>query len=119
MPAPIVLALALGLQAAPAPAPAAAASPRCPGPRLEEVEAKAAGGGRFAFSGPMRAPFLNLWRQGERPPLPVEPDSVTLLAKAGEPLVLIYARTGCALAVLRASRAEVYQALRAGIGPAV
>jgi hypothetical protein len=118
MPAPLALALALGLAAA-TPPPAAGPTPRCPGLSLDELETRLAAAERFAFTGAMRAPFMLLWGQAERPPLPLEPDSVTLLAAPGQPFLIIYGRTGCALAVLRAGRPEVFQALRSSIGPAV
>jgi hypothetical protein len=117
MAATVDLALALALQIALSPAPDA--EPVCPGPRVAEVEAQIGAGQRFAFTGPMTAPFLQLWMQGQRPALPVEPDNITVLAEPGLPLLILYGRRGCALGVLRASRPDLFQAMRSSIGPAV
>ena len=115
MAATLDLALALMLAAAPAPE----AEPACPGPRVDELETRLGARERFAFSGQMTSPFLRLWQQGERPALSVEPDHVTVLAEPGVPLLIVYGRNGCALGVLRADRPELFQAMRAAIGPAV
>ena len=119
MAATVPLALSLALRIATAPAPELPQpAPACPGPSMAEVEAQL-GGQRFAFGGPMTAPFLQLWLQGQRPALPVEPDSITVLAEPEAPLLILYGRRGCALGVLRASRPELYHAMRSSIGPAV
>ncbi|HMR32063.1 MAG TPA: hypothetical protein PKA13_12715 [Geminicoccaceae bacterium] len=118
---PLALSLALGVALAPVPEPAQPA-PACPGPSMSEVEGRlgdASGAERFAFAGLMTPAFLQLWLQGERPALPVPPDSITVLAEPEAPLVILYGRRGCALGVLRATRPELYQALRSSIGPAV
>lgn len=118
MAATVELALALALQVAlPAAPPADQAA--CPGPRVAEVEAQLGDVQRFAFSGRMTIPFLQLWLQGQRPALPVEPDNVTVLAQPGLPLLILYGRSGCALGLLRASRPDLFQAMRSSIGPAV
>ncbi|MFO1067978.1 MAG: hypothetical protein U1E14_05575 [Geminicoccaceae bacterium] len=109
--------LALGLRAAAAAMPATPAT--CPGPSLAAIEAEVGPADRFAFAGAMRLPFLQLWARGQHGSLPVEPDSITVLARPERPLVIVYARTGCALGLIEASRPEVFDALRAGIGPAV
>jgi hypothetical protein len=116
MPAPALL-LAFGLQVVAAAAPAL--SRACQGPSLATVEAEIGPADRFAFAGAMRLPFLQLLARGRHAPLPVEPDSITVLARPERPLVIVYARTGCALGLIEASRPEVFDALRAGIGPAV
>jgi len=115
MAATLDLALALVLAAVPAPE----ARPACPGPSVDELETRLGARERFAFSGSMTGPFLQLWQQGERPALPVEPDHVTVLAEPGAPLLIVYGRDGCALGVLRADRPELFQAMRSVIGPAV
>jgi hypothetical protein len=115
MAATLDLALALLIAAGPVPD----TKPVCPGPRVREVEAQLGVGERFAFSGAMTTPFLHLWQQGRRPALPAPPDNVTVLAEPGLPLLILYGRHGCALGVLRASRPELFQAMRSSIGPAV
>lgn len=118
---PLALSLALGIALGPSPEPARPA-PACPGPSMAEVESRigdATHAERFAFAGLMTPPFLQLWLQGERPALPVLPDSITVLAEPEAPLVILYGRRGCALGVLRATRPELYQAMRSSIGPAV
>ena len=127
MAATVELVLALALQIAPGPSdlgPAALGQApevetACPGPRIAEVEARLGGGQRFSFSGQMTAPFVQLWLHGQRPALPILPDSITVLAEPGLPLLILYGRHGCALGVLRASRPDLFQAMRSSIGPAV
>ena len=120
MAATVPLALSLALRIAMAPSPGLPQpTPACPGPSMAEVEARLGPGQRFAFGGLMTPPFLWLWLQGQRPALPVEPDSITVLAEPEAPLLILYGRRGCALGVLRASRPELYQAMRSSIGPAV
>jgi hypothetical protein len=120
MAATVPLALSLALRIAMAPAPELPRpTPACPGPSMAEVEASIGNAQRFAFGGLMAPPFLQLWLQGRRPALPVEPDSFTVLAEPEAPLLIVYGRRGCALGALRASRPELYQAMRSSIGPAV
>lgn len=120
MAATVPLALSLALRVALAPTPELPMpAPACPGPSVAEVEAKLGNGQRYSFEEKMVAPFLQLWLHGERPALPVPPDSVTVVADARSPLLILYGIRGCALGVLRATRPELYQAMRSSIGPAV
>jgi hypothetical protein len=40
---------------------------------------------RFAFDGAMLEPFLRLWQSGDRPDLPLSPESVIVYAAPGKP----------------------------------
>lgn len=111
--------VALGLQAVVIASEPPSTPRSCPGPSLAMVESELGPADRFAIDAAMQAPFLQLWDRVQRRPLPIEPDSVTVLARPDRPLVIVFARVGCALGVLQASRPDVFQALRAGIGPAV
>lgn len=117
---PLALSLAIGIATAPVEPPSPART-SCPGPSMAEVEADAGNGAaqRFAFDGAMTRPFVWLWVHGHRPALPVEPDSITVLAEPEAPLLILYGLRGCALGALRATRPELYQAMRSSIGPAV
>ncbi len=120
MAATVPLALSLALRIALAPVPDLPASaPACPGTSLAQAERSLGASRRYAFVGRMTVPFLRLWTDGDRPALPVPPDSITVLADPEAPLLILYGFRGCALGALRATRPQLYQAMRASIGPAV
>lgn len=116
------LALAVGLllpavaQAIPIPAERPLT---CPSPSLEQVVTEVGPADRFTFTGDSLRPFFGLWVRGRHGPMTAEPDAVTVIARPEQPLVVVYSLGGCALALIEASRPEVFDALRAGIGPVV
>lgn len=92
----------------------------CPGPSLEQVVTDVGPADAFVFSGDSLRPFFGLWVQGRNGPMGVTPDAVTVLAREHDrPAVLVYSLGGCAVAVLEVTRTELYDAMRAGIGPVV
>ena len=74
---------------------------------------------RFAFEHAMLDPFLELWRAGERPALPLPPERVTVYALPGKPLVIGYQAGDCVIALLTVERQRFWQWLRPRFGWAV
>ena len=71
---------------------------------------------RFAFDGALLEPFLRLWQSGDRPELPLSPESVIVYAAPNRPYVVGYERQGCMIAILAVSRQELLNWLRPSVG---
>ncbi len=71
---------------------------------------------RFAFDGAMLEPFLRLWDSGDRPDLPMSPESVTVYALPGKPYVVGYEHEGCMIAFLAVPHQELWHWLRPRLG---
>jgi len=71
---------------------------------------------RFAFDGAMLEPFLRLWQSGDRPELPMPPESVTVYAAPNRPYVIGYERQGCMIAFLAVAHQELWHWLRPSVG---
>jgi hypothetical protein len=71
---------------------------------------------RFAFDGVMLEPFLRLWQSGDRPELPLSPESVIVYAAPNRPYVVGYERQGCMIAFLAVPRPELWHWLRPSVG---
>jgi hypothetical protein len=71
---------------------------------------------RFALEQAMLDPFLELWKSGQRPALPVRPESVTVYALPGKPLVVGFVSGECVIAVLTVERQRLWQWLRPRLG---
>jgi hypothetical protein len=71
---------------------------------------------RFALEQAMLDPFLELWKSGERPALPIQPESVTVYALPGKPLVIGFMSGECVIAVLTVERQRLWQWLRPRLG---
>jgi hypothetical protein len=96
------------------------AAPGCHGPSVGQMTAKLAGVEHFEFTRQMLEPFLGLWAAAQQPQIAETPDSVTVFAGPRDlPLILVFGHRGCALALLRAERSQVWRALGATIGPAI
>ena len=74
---------------------------------------------RFAIEQTMLDPFVELWRAGQRPALPVRPERVTVYALPGKPLVIGYQAGDCVIALLTVERQRFWQWLRPRFGWAV
>jgi hypothetical protein len=71
---------------------------------------------RFVFDGAMLEPFLRLWQSGDRPELPMSPESVIVYAAPGRPYVVGYERQGCMIALLAVQYQELWHWLRPSVG---
>ena len=71
---------------------------------------------RFALEQAMLDPFVELWRSGERPRLPMPPESVTVYAVPGKPLVIGFMSGDCVIALLTVERQRFWQWLRSRLG---
>jgi hypothetical protein len=71
---------------------------------------------RFAFDGALLEPFLRLWQSGDRPDLPMSPESVIVYAAPGKPYVVGYERQGCMIAILAVTHHELWRWLRPSVG---
>ena len=71
---------------------------------------------RFAFDGALVEPFLQLWQSGDRPDLPMSPESVIVYAVPGKPYVVGYERQGCMIAFLAVQYQELWRWLRPSVG---
>jgi hypothetical protein len=71
---------------------------------------------RFAFDATMLEPFLRLWQSGDRPDLPMSPESVIVYAAPGKPYVVGYERQGCMIAFLAVTHQELWHWLRPSVG---
>jgi hypothetical protein len=71
---------------------------------------------RFAFEGAMLEPFLRLWQSGDRPELPLSPESVIVYAAPNRPYVVGYVRHGCMIAFLAVPYQELWHWLRPSVG---
>jgi len=71
---------------------------------------------RFAFDGVLLEPFLRLWQSGDRPDLPMSPESVIVYAAPGKPYVVGYERQGCMIAFLAVTHQELWRWLRPSVG---
>ena len=96
------------------PAPTARLCPGLTVARLEQRFPKPVE--RFALEQAMLDPFLELWKSGQRPALPVRPESVTVYALPGKPLVVGFMSGECVIAVLTVERQRLWQWLRPRLG---
>ena len=71
---------------------------------------------RFALEHAMLDPFVELWRSGQRPALPMRPESVTVYALPGKPLVIGFMSGDCVIALLAVERQRLWQWLRPRLG---
>lgn len=71
---------------------------------------------RFAFEHALLDPFIELWRAGRRPSLPLTPERVTVYDLPGKPLVIGYQSGDCVIALLTVERQRLWQWLRPRIG---
>jgi hypothetical protein len=71
---------------------------------------------RFVFDGALLEPFLRLWQSGDRPELPMSPESVIVYAAPGRPYVVGYERHGCMIALLAVQYRELWHWLRPSVG---
>jgi hypothetical protein len=67
---------------------------------------------RFALEQAMLDPFVELWRSGERRAMPMPPESVTVYAVPGKPLVIGFMSGDCVIALLTVERQRFSQWLR-------
>jgi hypothetical protein len=71
---------------------------------------------RFALEQAMLDPFVELWQSGRRPALPMRPESVTVYALPGKPLVIGFVSGDCVIALLTVERQRLWQWLRPRLG---
>jgi hypothetical protein len=71
---------------------------------------------RFAFEHALLDPFVELWRAGRRPTLPLPPERVTVYALPGKPLVIGYQSGDCVIGLLTMERQRLWQWLRPRVG---
>jgi hypothetical protein len=71
---------------------------------------------RFAFAHALLDPFVELWRAGRRPSLPLPPERVTVYAFPGKPLVIGYQSGDCVIGLLTVERQRLVQWLRPRVG---
>jgi hypothetical protein len=71
---------------------------------------------RFAFEHALLDPFVELWRAGRRPTLPLPPERVTIYALPGKPLVIGYQSGDCVIGLLTVERQRLWQWLRPRVG---
>jgi hypothetical protein len=71
---------------------------------------------RFAFEHALLDPFVELWRAGRRPTLPLPLERVTVYALPGKPLVIGYQSGDCVIALLTLERQRLWQWLRPHVG---
>jgi hypothetical protein len=71
---------------------------------------------RFALEQAMLDPFVELWRSGKRPAMPIRPESVTVYAVPGKPLVIGFMSGDCVIALLAVERQRLWQWLRPRLG---
>jgi hypothetical protein len=64
----------------------------------------------------MLEPFLRLWQSGDRPELPMLPESVIVYAAPNRPYVVGYERHGCMIAFLAVPQQELWHWLRPSVG---
>jgi hypothetical protein len=71
---------------------------------------------RFALERAMLDPLVELWQSGRRPALPMRPESVTVYALPGKPLVIGFMSGDCVIALLTVERQRLWQWLRPRLG---
>jgi hypothetical protein len=71
---------------------------------------------RFALEQAMLDPLVELWQSGRRPALPMRPESVTVYALPGKPLVIGFMSGDCVIALLTVERQRLWQWLRPRLG---
>jgi hypothetical protein len=112
-----LLASALLLAALPAGAEPTTAARACPGITVARFEQRFPQPvQRFAFEHALLDPFVELWRAGRRPTLPLPPERVTVYALPGKPLVIGYQSGDCVVGLLTVERQRLWQWLRPRIG---
>ena len=112
-----VLASTLLFAAAPARSQADPSPRLCPGltvARLEQGFPKPLE--RFALEPAMLGPLVELWQSGRRPALPMQPESATLYALPGKPLMIGFMSGDCVIALLSVERQRLWQWLRTRLG---
>jgi hypothetical protein len=89
----------------------------CPGITVARFEQRLPEPGqRFSLEHALLDPFLELWRSGRRPSLPLPPERVTVYAFPGKPLVIGYQNGDCVIGLLTLERQRFWQWLRPRIG---
>jgi hypothetical protein len=112
-----LLASTLLLFGAPVRAEPEAAARLCPGITVASFEERFPSPvQRFALEHALLDPFLELWRAGRRPALPLPPERVTIYALPGKPLVIGYQSGDCMMALLTVERQRLWQWLRPRLG---
>ena len=112
-----VLASTLLFAAAPARSEPELGARLCPGlsaARLEQRFPKPME--RFALEQAMLEPLVELWQSTRRPALPMRPESVTVYALPGKPLVIGFMSGDCVIALLTVERQRLWQWLRPRLG---
>jgi hypothetical protein len=71
---------------------------------------------RFALEQAMLDPLVELWQSSRRPALPMRPESVTVYALPGKPLVIGFMSGDCVIALLTVERQRLWQWLRPRLG---
>jgi hypothetical protein len=71
---------------------------------------------RYAFEHAMLEPFVQLWRSGQRPNLPLRPERVTVYALPGQPFLVGYQSGDCVIALLTVERERLLRLLRPELG---
>ena len=71
---------------------------------------------RFDFEHALLDPFVELWRAGRRPTLPLPPERVSVYALPGKPLVIGYQSGDCVIGLLTVERQRLWQWLRPRVG---
>jgi hypothetical protein len=116
----ILLISTLLLAAATARAQPEAAGRACPGLSVSRFEQRFPQPvERFAVEHAMLDPFLELWKSGRRPALPIRPERVTVYALPGKPLVIGYQSGDCVIGLLTVERQNFWEWLRPRFGWAV
>lgn len=99
------------------PHPGAAGRPACPGIALDLFERRFPEQvRRYAFDHAMLEPFVDLWRSGRRPALPIRPERVTVYALPGQPYLVGYQNGKCVIAFLAVERGRLWRWLRPHLG---
>jgi len=112
-----LLASTLLLAALPARGEPATATRLCPGITVARFEQRFPEPvQRFDFEHALLDPFVELWRAGRRPTLPLPPERVTVYALPGKPLVIGYRSGDCLVGLLTVERQRLWQWLRPRVG---
>jgi hypothetical protein len=71
---------------------------------------------RYTFADGLLEPFVDLWRSGQRPALPVRPERVMVYSVPGHPFLIGYQSGACVIASLSVDRERLLQWLGPRIG---
>lgn len=97
--------------------PSARVQRACPGVDLALFERSFASDvRRYGFDHAMLEPFVDLWRAGQRPPLPIAPERVTVYSLPDRPYLVGYQSGGCVIAFLAVDRERLRRWLRPRLG---